>query len=93
MNDKSITLPAGEHFICGTAHEGITHVAIFELPGKGLMPGEWDFLINKLSSSGSQLANEKDVLLRICLIKKTTWEDILKAIPKGSLIKDFRRVR
>jgi hypothetical protein len=64
----------------------------FQLPGNGLMSGDWDLLLKTIKSEASQTFGE-DQLLRIALIKDTSWEEILKLIPKGSLIKQFRRVR
>jgi hypothetical protein len=94
MVDKSITLTAGDWQIEGNAEEGITKVMpIPPLEGKGLSAGEYDFIIDSLIGEYATIHGGKNLVIRISLNRKTTWEEILKAIPKGSLVKSYRRVR
>jgi hypothetical protein len=92
--NKSITLLPGENYIEGNGEEGITKVMhIPPLHGEGLYPGEYDFIIDSIISEGSTIHGGKDIPIRISLNRKTTWEEILKAIPKGSLVKSYIKVR
>jgi hypothetical protein len=65
----------------------------FTLQGKGLNPGQYDFIIDNLHGYGCCIDVGKDIPIRIFLDKKTTWEDILNLLPKGSLIKKIRHTR
>jgi len=60
---------------------------------KGLRPGVWDITVDRLISEGSSIHGHKNELIRVELIKNTTWDELLKALPKGSIIKSFSRVR
>ena len=93
MVDKYITLTDGDWQIEGNTEEGITKVMPLPLKGKGLYPGEYYFMIDSIIGEGSTIHGGKDIPIRISLNCKTTWEEILKAIPKGSLIKYYIRIR
>lgn len=60
---------------------------------KGLRPGTYDIYIDQITSEGAIINVEKEKLLRIVLIKKTIWNDLLKILPKGSLIRKIIQVR
>lgn len=64
-----------------------------ELPGKGLTAGEWDITCDILKTEGNKIHQEKGVINRIVLIKNTTWKEISKILPKGSIITNCRHVR
>ena len=73
--------------------EGITKVFSTPLYGKGLKAGTWHFLLHRLIGEGSTIHEEKDYIFRIELNEEEPWENILKLIPKGSLIKYYKRIR
>ncbi len=60
----------------------------YGLPGKGLNPGDWDLYLDNVLPEENQMC-----CIRVSLEQPTTWDDILKFIPKGSMIKNFIRVR
>jgi len=93
MKDNAVTLLPGDYYMEGDTSDGITNVMPLQLQGSGLYPGDYDFLINRLIGNGSYIHSEPNIVIRVSLNRKETWENILKLIPKGSLIKNRRRVR
>lgn len=68
-------------------------MAEYVLEGKGLRPGEYDFLIARMISEGAVIYGYKEELLRVSLCMNTTWEKLLNVLPKGSIIKNVRRAQ
>ncbi len=60
----------------------------------GLMrAGEYDIKIDNLIAEGSCVHGNKDQVIRVSLMVDTSWNDLLQALPLGSIIKDIRRMR
>jgi hypothetical protein len=94
MVKESVSLGVGDYQIEGNAEEGITKIMpITPLEGKGLNAGEYDFVIDSIIGEYATIHGGKNLVIRVSLNRKTTWEEILKAIPKGSLVKHYRKVR
>lgn len=64
-----------------------------ELEENGLRPGDYDLIIDTLIAEGCMLHANKENCIRISLCRNTTWKEILKLIPKGSILKNWRQVR
>ena len=62
-------------------HEG------YKLPGTGLTPGDWDIIVNSIMSS------DKDKIIRVSLNRNTSWKELLKIVPKGTIVKKCRKLR
>lgn len=64
-----------------------------KLEGNGLRPGVYHIKYDRLISEGASIHGGKEQIMQFELHKSTTWEEILKLLPKGSIIKSTDRVR
>jgi hypothetical protein len=86
-------LKAAQDFFEKHGHADCDENNMMDLPDNGLRAGEWDILVDKIISDGSQVHGEKNQVIRIILNRETTWNDLLKLLPQGSMIRSWRRMR
>lgn len=59
----------------------------------GLRAGEYDILVIRLIAEGSRIHGHKNELIRLSLMKDTTWKQLYKDALKGMIVKEVRHVR